>query len=628
MITAGVLPACTALWHRAAFALVDAGWWRDLPGADRWAPAVWLAFPAALVTFVAIAAAALSQARVLIVTLGLASVVHPLLPIALAPLALAVRTWPAKQRLVGPAIAGAALWAIGFWLTPACATAAPPVAPAAIAAVLARSIGLAGSVLVVIDLLFRGESRWSQLAAAVMLLALGGALSSGRASDVPAFLGAAAAVLWWRVAGGASQVIAWQTTTRGRTGALALIVLVPVLAAGQGRLSAAGRTDPGTADAWSALEAAGSPAAILTTGGRADTATTIWRGGGSPAQRSLAMIPPDPEATSRHIATSAVYGWSGQARTLAMLGMVVAPGRRDAGGEPALWRVLNFERCHALTPAWVDVSPSTAGGQLAAVFPEPLPNRGVLIYLGSPRRLGPGPIDWPLSALQGFDSTVYDRESTEDASRLDEFIVRDGFSKPALGDLRFVTRIRFDRRPMAPDTLAVTLGGLPSAAWARLYSERDADDDRRPRLCRSSVGQPIVGFAGAPAVVDIDLTAPYAIGSGWHGAEQVGDGRFRWSGEPEADVLFLAEHPQTLVLNVDAQPGTGSWDTAAMRVTLNGAPVQCRSGTPPCAWLLPAESMQIGLNVIGLHSVTVPAPPPDPRRLGLLARSASLTREE
>lgn len=629
MITAGFLPACTALWHRAAFAFVDAGWWRDLPGADRWTPAVWFAMPAALIAFAAIVAAALSRARILIVVLGLASIAHPLLPIALAPLALAVRTWPSRQQLVGPAVAGAALWAVGAWLTPGCDTATLPVSPATIAGVLARTIGLAGAVLMAIDLLFRVESRRSQLAAAVMLLALTAALGSGLAIDVPAFLGAAAAVLWWRVVAGGSQVVAWQTTVAGRIGAIVLVALVPLLAASQGRLSAAGRTDPATADAWRALEEAGSPATIMTTGGRADTATAVWRAGGSAAQRSLAMIPPDPEATSRYLATSAVYGWSGQARTLAMRGMVVAPGPPPGeSGDASLWRVLNFERCHALTPAWADVGSSTTGGQLAGVFPEPTPNRGVLIYLGSPRRLSPGPIDWPVSAQPGFDSSVYDRESPADASRLDEFLGRDGFAKTTLGDFRFVARIRFDRRAMAPDTLAVTLGGLPGAAWARLYSERDAADDRRPLLCRSSVGQPIVGYAGAPAVLDIDLTAPYAIGGGWHGAEQVGEGRFRWSAEPEADVLFLAEHPQALVLGIDAQPGTGSWETAAVQVTLNGTPVRCRSGVPPCDWLLPAAEVRAGLNVITLHSATVAAPPPDPRRLGLLARSASLTRED
>jgi hypothetical protein len=608
------------------YELVRAGWWQDLPGVDRWAPAVWLGIPAAVVTFVAIAAAALSRARILIVVLGLASVIHPLLPVALAPLALAVRTWPARRALAGPAIVAAAIWVVSFHLTPVCFDAtSPPIALTSMGAVWVRTIGLAGAVLLAIDLLFRHESRRSQLTAAVILVAIVILLGSGWVTDAPAFLGAAAAVLWWRVAAGASQVIAWQPTMAGRVGAFALVVLVPLLAVGQGTMSAAGREDPATADAWSALDGAGSPAAIMTTGGRADTATTIWRGGRS-GEQTLAVIPPNPDATSRYMATSAVYGWSGQARALSMRGMVVVPRLQEDKRTSPLWRVLNFERCHALTSSWSDIRGAAVGGQLAGLFPEAIPNRGALVYLTSTRRLDPRPLDWPIAAEQGFDSSVFDRASADDAARLDEVTARDRFSAGTLGNARFVTRVRFDRRPMAPDALAVTLGGFANAAWARLYSEGEAREDRQPMLCRSSVGQPIVGYPGAPAVLDIDLTTNYAVGSGWYGAEQVGDGRFRWSSDGDADVLFLAEHAQPLVFRVDAQPGTGSWETAAMQVALNGTPVHCRSGAPPCDWLLPAEAMQTGLNVITIRSATVPAPPPDPRRLGLMVRSAQLAR--
>ena len=627
MITAGLLPACAAVWHRGVFELVQAGWWQDLPGADRWAPAVWLGIPAVLLTLVAVAAAALSRVRILIVVLALATVVQPVLTLVLAPLALAVRTWPPRQTLVWPAIVALAIWAAGFWLTPACVSGPPrSISAMEIAVAWGRTIGVAGGVLIVLDLLFRHTSRRSQLAAAVVLAIVAGLLVSGRATDAPALLGASVAVLWWRVVAGASQVIEWQTTVAGRVGAIALVVLVPVLAAEQATLSPAGRGDPGTAAAWSALEAAGSPAAVMATGGRADTATTIWRSGPSDHQRSLALIQPDQDATSRYVATSAVFGWSGQARTLSMRGMLVAPLPPGGKAEPLLWRVLQFERCHALTSRWADIGGTAAGGQFAGVFPEAMPSRAALVYLGSARRLDPRPLDWPVAAGQAFDSQIYDRESADDQGRLTEALAADAFSASALGEARFVTRVRFYRRPMASDTLAVTLGGLSGRAWARLYSERDARADRQPLLCRSSVGQPITAYAGAPAVLDIDLTSPYAIGSGWYGAEQVGESRFRWTAEPEADVLFVAQRAQPLVLRLDAQPGSGSWAAAAMRVSLNGVEAQCRGGPPPCDWLLPAEAMRTGLNVITLHSTMVQAPAPDPRRLGLLVTSAQLAR--
>jgi hypothetical protein len=628
MITAGILPACTAVWHRGVLELVRAGWWQDLPGADRWTPAVWLAIPAAVVTLLAIAAAALSGARALIVLVGLAGFVHPLLPLVLAPLALTVRTWPSRPALVPPAIFAAAVWAFAWWLTPSCVDPwRVPVAPLRLAAAWGATIGLAGGVLLALDALFSRLGRWSQLGAAVLLVIAGGVLVTGRATDAPALLGASGAVLWWRVAAGGSHVVAWQTTMPGRLGAMALVALVPVLAALPAVVPKDDPREPGTADIWAALEAAGSPSTIMTTGGRADIAATIWRSGPTGAQRSLTTIPPDPDATSRYLATSAVYAWSPIARRLSMRGMLVAPIQMRGADGPLLWRVLQFERCEPLTSAWTDISAAAFGGQFAGVFPEAAPNRGALVYVGSSRQLLPQPLDWPAFAMSGFERQTYDRDSALERAALGDMAARDGFDQASLGESRYVTRVRFDRRNMAPDTLAVSLGGVAAAAWARLYSEGDARADRQPLLCRSSVGQPVTAYAGAPRVLDIDVTSPYAVGGGWHGAEQVGESRFRWT-EGAADVVFVAQRAQPLVLRLDAQPGTGNWSSAALRVTLNGTDVRCRTGTPPCDWLLPAESMRTGLNVITLHSATVPAPPPDPRRLGLMVRAATLERRE
>jgi hypothetical protein len=626
MIAAGFLPACTAAWHRVALELVRAGWWQDLPGADRWPPVMWLAIPAAVMTAMAIAAAALSRARVLIVLLGLAGFVHPFLPIALTPLAVAVRTWPSRQALVAPVIMAVALWAVGYWLTPSCVEpSAAPNTPAQIIAAWGAAIGVAGLVLLVLDALFSQAGRWSQLAAVAVLALTAGALVSGRATDSAALLGVSSAVLWWRIAAGASHVIGWQTTAAGRIGATLLVLLVPALAAAPAALPARGHSDPGAADVWAALEAAGSPSTVMTTGGRADTATIVWRSGPSDSQRSLAVIPPDLEATSRHLATSAVYAWGGLARMLSMRGMLVAPVRMGDQPEPLLWRVLQFERCHALTSTWTDISAMARGGQFAGLFPEAAASRGALVYLGSSRRLDPRPLEWPGPATQGFESHTYDRASAGTLADLNETFARDGFRAAALGDAPFVTRIRFHRRPMAPDTLAVTLGGVVTSAWTRLYSEGEARPDRQPLLCRSSVGQPVTAYPGAPAELALDLMSPHATGGGWHASEQSGDLRFRWT-EGAGDVLFVADRPQPLLLRLDAQPGTGDWSTARLQVTLNGADARCRSGTPPCDWLLPAEAMRSGLNVITLHSATVAAPAPDPRRLGLSVRSATLER--
>lgn len=627
MIAAGLLPACAAAWHRGVLEMVRAGWWQDLPWADRWPPVVWLAAPAALVTAVAVGAAATSRPALLIVALGLSGVVHPWLAVVLAPLALLVRAWPSPADLRMPALVGGLAWLSGVWMTPPCQSS---IGGALLAADLAGAwwpaIGLAGAVLISIDLLFNHAGRRAQMASLAVLLLSGGWLLSGRVTDVTALLGASTAVWWWRIAAGAGHVLTWQTTVVGRLGAGALVALVPVLAVERAGTSAQAAEVPASLEVWSVLETAGSPAAVMTAGGRTDVATIIWRSGRAEAQRALVVIPPDPEVTSRYLATTAVYAWRDTARTLAMRGMLVAPVPMRDQPQPLLWRVLQFERCATLTPDWVDVGPATAGGQFAGLFPIVEPNRGVLVYLASPRALAPQALDWPPESVQGLDARMFDRQSPTGLAAMTEALGRDGLAAPSLGNARFVTRLRLDRRGTAPETLGISLGGLTTAAWARVYIPGDARPDRQPSICRSSVGQPITAYAGAPATLAFDLSSPHIVGGGWHGPERSGEEIFRWTAEPEADLLFIAHRPQPLVLGLDAQPGTGDWVTADLQVRLNDEALACREGRPPCAWVLPPEAMRTGLNVITLHSVTVPAPAPETRRLGLLVRGVQLAR--
>ena len=135
---------------------------------------------------------------------------------------------------------------------------------------------------------------------------------------------------------------------------LVLVALVPVLLLARARDAAPAGGEPTTAEIWQALESAGSPAVVMQSGGRTDAAVTIWRSGPSQAQQSLVAIAPDPDMTSRYLATSAVYAWSSVARLLSMRGMLVAPLRTETSTDPLLWRVLQFERCQPITTAWVD----------------------------------------------------------------------------------------------------------------------------------------------------------------------------------------------------------------------------------------------------------------------------------
>jgi hypothetical protein len=250
---------------------------------------------------------------------------------------------------------------------------------------------------------------------------------------------------------------------------------------------------------------------------------------------------------------------------------------------------------------------------------------GVLLYLASTRRTDPRPIDWPPEATHGLSARVFDRQSVDDAPALADALQRDDM-RHSLGEARFVTRLRMDRLSSAPETLGVQLGSVVSIAWARRYVGGEGRPDRQPTFCRSSVGLAVAAYSGAPAVVPMDVFSPFTVGGGWHGPEGDGDARFRWTAETDADLLFVAHRPQPLVLQLDAQPGAPDWSAADLRVALNGTDAVCRTGVPPCDWVLPVEAMRTGLNVISLHSTTMPAPPPEVRQLGLMVRGATLRR--
>jgi hypothetical protein len=207
-----------------------------------------------------------------------------------------------------------------------------------------------------------------------------------------------------------------------------------------------------------------------------------------------------------------------------------------------------------------------------------------------------------------------------------EFLTRDALAADALRASRHVTRLKFDRRGAAPETLGIRLGGIAATAWARHYVSHTADRRRQPQLCRNSAGLGVAAYAGGPPSLALDLSLRHTVSGGWHAPERNGEDTFRWTAGREANLLFVAHVPQPLILRLDALPATGDWASADVHVVLNGVSAACRAGAPPCDWMLPADAMRPGLNVITLRSETVPAPAPDPRRLGLLVRAAELLK--
>jgi hypothetical protein len=624
MIAAEFVPACPSAWHRAVLELVLAGRWSDIPLAS-WPPLVWFATPAAVVTALALVAVMLKRPRVLVLVLGLSAFVNLWLPLALAPLLLATRPWPPMEQWRTTLTVAAALLLGAFVATPSCDRVVDGFAlapPARMPAMVFATIGIAGVALLAADAAFSRGSRHTQavcLAVAAMTATI--ATMAGGA-DGTALLGLLVALTWSRVAAGGRHLLQWQTTRGGRVGAVLLLMLVPLLAVAKAARPGPRDAGPRTREVWSALDA---PAAVVATGGRADVAAQIWRAGPLPAQHALVLLPLVPEVVGTQFDSRAIHAWGDPGEALATQGFVVAPGVASKDNTAPLSRLVDYTACRALSSEWTDVQGIATDGQFTAVMPEVAPLRGGLIYLAATARLTPQPINWPPEGLGGFQVAAFDRQVPAETAALTESFARDQLDSQRLGDARFVYRVRFDRLATSSAALRIGLGGRAETAWGRLYTRDDPRPSRRPSLCLSRAGFAVTGYPGAPAQVDLNLSAPQVVGSGWHAFERVGQDGFRWTAAREADIFFVVHQPQPMALHLDASPGTGDWASARMRVTLNGADAQCGAATMPCDWALPVEAMRRGLNVITLHATPVQAPAPDQRQLGLLVHGASLS---
>lgn len=613
MIAAGVLPACPAAWERGVHALVSAGVWVDIPLAGVVPSHVWLAIPAAAVTCAAGAAAIWSGPRAVVMTAALSAFVHPWLPLALTPLVMAARPWPEWRRWIWPLAGAAAAAAVALLATPECRAAEAPVPWRDLALHAAAGLGAAGIALTFCDLGFAHDARRLQ-AGGLAVAAAAGALAANALMDATAALGAALTVFWWRAASGGGRILRWQATPGARTSAAVILAAVPILAVEPLIRSAQGDEGPSAETVWRALDGIRPPAAIISTGGRADVAAAVWRAATPGPARELLLVPSP--AGPLALTGRDVYAWPQAAGLLRVRGFTLGPLGNDA---PELFRVLDEVPCQPLTATWTDVREQATAAQLTGVFPEVAPLRGVLLYVAGPNPLTPRPVGWPPDAAGGFEVRAFDRQAPEGAAALAEALGRDALNAGVFGNARFAVRVRFDRRASAPEALRISFGAALDAAWARRYTMDERPEERQPALCRDTSGQVVTAFEGAAPVAVLDLSSPQVTGRGWQRTGAAG----RHLAGPEADLFYLAGQPRPLRLQIDAEPEGGDWASIAVRVTLNGVASPCLEGVSPCDWLLPAEGMRRGLNVVTLHvSGAGPAAPVAPPRL--LVRGARL----
>ncbi|MFP5379573.1 MAG: hypothetical protein ACLGHP_07460, partial [Vicinamibacteria bacterium] len=115
---------------------------------------------------------------------------------------------------------------------------------------------------------------------------------------------------------------------------------------------------------------------------------------------------------------------------------------------------------------------------------------------------------------------------------------------------------------------------------------------------------------------------PVRAGDGWHEAELMGDGSFRWSAERGATALFLLPRQTAVTLHVDAQPARTPAHGNALTLRLNGDVIaEALDGAASLA--VEAGRTRPGLNVLTFEvRATLPpgSQPGDARALGAQVR--------
>ncbi|MEZ5284742.1 MAG: hypothetical protein R2712_08040 [Vicinamibacterales bacterium] len=479
MIAAGFLPTCAAAWHLAAHALVASGWWTDVPFAGVLPAPVWFAVPAAIATTAAILTASASSASFAVIV-GASAFVHPWLPIVLAPLLAACTDWSHPTRWWRGLVFGSALAALAVVLATECVGGQARTAWPALSSMAVAAVGLPGLMLIGFDAVL-GRARRAQAAAgAVALVAVVCAIAG--IVDGSTALGALAPVLWWRAVAGARHVIDGGATVLARAGAVALVLLVPVLACGTLVPPASPSASIAARAVWQALDDAPMPASIVSTGGAEDVSALLWRAA-DPGGRPLAIVAPPDVAVS--LTGTPLLTWTPSAREMELRGFGMEPVTA-ADTAAVLWRATDVVPCVTLRASWSDVTQQASAGRFAGVFPAVAPLRGILVYATGDTPLSPFPDGWPPGAADGFIVRAFDLEDETARTELDEAMARDEFDAAAVALARYVVRVRVDRNAAAPESLRVELGAPARGAWARRYVPDDTGPERRPSVCRAT----------------------------------------------------------------------------------------------------------------------------------------------
>ncbi len=629
MIPAAFLAGCPSAIDRVRWFVLSHGgidllpWPLPIPGA------LMIGLPAIVVSVLALWTWYARRVNFAAALFIFAAAVHPPLTLALIPL-FAWVAGAAPRRgtsLVRLAVVMAATGAVLWWATPSCD--AP--ARASVLALLTASLPIAssgvGAIVAVLAVFETLRNPRSPLTAVTWLVVLASevALWVFQSFHAVATLAPACVLLWWLAAHGAVALVRRQPTIVTRLGALALIVLVPVL-----QLVAVARSLPPQPTSAphspraivGALDAMWWPAAVVAEDSDHTLLTTIWSAGEQRGSR-LHVLDAADDRSGDESPTRAIYAFERGAQRLAQSGMWMAPVEpAPPATTPILWRAFGSRACVPLTPEWQEVTSLAADGQISALFARGGTRRHAIVYAVVATDAAISPVGWPRDTLLGYKAMVFDASKQLDREAAVQTMQADGFSLAMIPQgARFLARLSIERFERTPGALAIAFAANPEKLFARL----DTEPLTHPlELCRSSQDLTVVGHREAPHRTTLDVSSPAVTGLGWHSSEGEGDTAFRWTSAPVSELRFIAIQPAPLTLSFPGLHMAVPDARDKLTVSLNGVAATCESSDGECAWVLPLEAMRPGLNVVTLDAPLVQGITSDARPLGLRVGRAEL----
>jgi hypothetical protein len=627
MITAGLAPGCPSAAHRLLAVVMGHRAAEPL----SWSPlaiTVAQALPLALLTLAAIWA---WRGRRRLVSTALLLAVYALQPPAVLPLA---ALYPLRagtpSRLMSPARIALVLAAgagVLFVLAPDCAGADHPALDAIAGDALlvaGQAVGVLLALLAVFEVLTAPRTPEVRFAAAIIGLGVAAVFISPtfdrRLTLVPPLV-----ACWWLAGRAAQRVIRDSTPLAVRAATTVSLLTIPVLiAAGVARTA----PPPAVRMTWwelsSTLARIPRPAALVTTDAALSPWIAAWRAGLSDGANSLAIAAPESASFVHALQTHGVFGFESEVERLAQIGLVwrlVEPGHAS----PRLYQAVDYMPCVSLGRTWSDITSLAEFSQLT--IRNANVRTATVVYAAQPGPLSPGTAvslsDAGPTALRGtrlreFDLTHDDgRHQFAAAAGVDGLDASGWFGAGGL-----VSRVVIDHEPAWPALSTLAFATPPLRVAAR--AERPPSWPYSLSTCRSATPRLVLGYAGAPDLVSLDLRADDWTGRGWHGPELEGGVAFRWTSEPRAEIRVFVVRPASYRLTLGLMPIAGNVREQLV-IAANGERL-ARDSREPDAWLLPSDVIRKGINTLTLEAPVVPAPPPDTRRLGLKVRSIVLHR--